>query len=45
MAALAIAVVSLAPLQAADNNKAWTDPAVAEKEDPDFSIQGEYAVK
>ena len=28
---------------AADNkNKAWIDPATALKEDPDFSIQGEY---
>ena len=27
---------------AADKNKAWTDPETARKEDPDFSIQGEY---
>ncbi|MDE0593798.1 MAG: DUF1080 domain-containing protein [Roseibacillus sp.] len=45
LAALAFAVVSLASLDAADQNKAWTDSAVAEKEDPDFSIQGEYAVE
>ena len=32
-------------LHAADNNKTWTDPEVAAKEDPDFSIQGEYAGK
>lgn len=41
----ALAAVALMPLNAADKNKAWTDPAVAAKEDPDFSIQGEYAVK
>ncbi len=28
--------------QAADKNKAWTDPVTARREDPDFSIQGEY---
>ena len=38
----ALAVVALAPLEAADKNKAWTDPAAAKKEDPDFLIQGEY---
>ncbi len=27
---------------AADDKKAWTDPALAAKEDPDFLIQGEY---
>jgi len=26
----------------ADNTKTWTDPAIARKEDPDFSVQGEY---
>ena len=31
--------------QAADNNKVWTDPAKAADEDPDFSIQGEYAAE
>lgn len=32
------------PVHAAgkDQAKAWTDPDVARKEDPDFSIQGEY---
>ncbi len=39
VAALAFAV-SLA--QAADKNKAWTDLETARREDPDFSIQGEY---
>ena len=29
-------------VQAADNNKAWTDPEKARQEDPDFAIQGEY---
>jgi len=27
---------------AADDVKAWTDPATAREEDPDFSVQGEY---
>ena len=31
--------------RAADNNKVWTDPAKAADEDPDFSIQGEYATE
>lgn len=35
----------LNPIHAADNNKVWTDPAVAAKEDPDFNVQGEYAGK
>lgn len=30
-------------VRAADQNKAWTDPETAAKEDPDFSVQGEYA--
>ena len=34
----ALAVVALAPLEAADKNKAWTDPAAAKKEDPDFFV-------
>jgi hypothetical protein len=28
---------------AADGGKVWTDPALATKEDPDFTLQGEYA--
>lgn len=36
---LATATVVLA----ADNNKTWTDPQAAGKEDPDFTVQGEYA--
>lgn len=32
----------VAPSQAANNAKAWTDPETAGKEDPDFLIQGEY---
>ena len=35
-------MVALAPREAADKHKAWTDPAAAKKEDPDFLIQGEY---
>jgi hypothetical protein len=38
-------VIALTPahaqLKAA--NKAWTDPEVASREDPDFAVQGEYA--
>ena len=30
------------PLYAAEQKKTWIDPVVAEKEDPDFSVQGEY---
>ena len=44
----ALALVTAAavlPLRAADNNKVWTDAETAKKEDPDFSIQGEYAGK
>ena len=37
-----ILVSLLCSLEAADKNKAWTDPALAAKEDPDFLIQGEY---
>lgn len=33
-------ILSLSPAFAED--KTWTDPATATKEDPDFSIQGEY---
>ncbi|NRB28636.1 MAG: DUF1080 domain-containing protein, partial [Roseibacillus sp.] len=40
-----IALLSLAAVHAADNNKVWTDPAKAAGEDPDFVIQGEYAAK
>jgi hypothetical protein len=40
LSALFAIAVSSAP--AADTKKAWTDPAVARQEDPDFSIQGEY---
>ena len=36
-------LVSMAVCSAdAARGKAWTDPAKAVKEDPDFSIQGEY---
>ena len=34
--------VSALFLSAADKSKTWTDPALALKEDTDFSIQGEY---
>jgi hypothetical protein len=34
--------ISTLTLSAADKSKTWTDPASAAKEDPDFSIQGEY---
>ena len=40
-----LSIAALAPLFAADNNKVWTDPKVAAAEDPDFSLQGEYAAK
>ncbi len=40
-----IALLALSAAHAADNNKVWTDPAKAAKEDPDFVIQGEYAAK
>lgn len=34
--------ISALALTAADKSKTWTDPALALKEDTDFSIQGEY---
>lgn len=37
LACLPAAAASKAPV------KAWTDPAAAPREDPDFAIQGEYA--
>ena len=40
-----IALLTLSAAHAADNNKVWTDPAKAAKEDPDFVIQGEYAAE
>lgn len=44
---LTILAASLAvPLWAAEDEKElWTDPEAAAKEDPDFSIQGEYALE
>ena len=43
---LAVAILLLACLPAAaapkSPVKAWTDPAAALREDPDFAIQGEY---
>lgn len=41
----ALGLAAIVPLQAADNNKTWTDAATAKKEDPDFSLQGEYATE
>ncbi len=38
----ALFILAVLPAAAANKNKAWTDPATALKEDPDFSIQGEY---
>jgi hypothetical protein len=38
----ALLVLAVLPAAAANKNKAWTDPATALKEDPDFAIQGEY---
>lgn len=38
----ALLILAVLPAAAADKNKVWTDPATALKEDPDFSIQGEY---
>jgi hypothetical protein len=36
-------IISISSLGAApDESKTWTDPEVARREDPDFSIQGEY---
>lgn len=43
--AASVALLVPAVAIAADNNKVWTDPAKAAKEDPDFAIQGEYAAK
>jgi hypothetical protein len=38
-----LAIVSLSgPSQAANKTQVWSDPGTATKEDPDFSIQGEY---
>ncbi|MFK7910438.1 MAG: DUF1080 domain-containing protein [Akkermansiaceae bacterium] len=39
---LSLLLVLAAPLLAADKSPTWTDPEKATKEDPDFSIQGEY---
>jgi len=33
------------PAQAADKNKAWSDPDLAREEDADFLVQGEYGKK
>ena len=41
--ASAACLAAAAPQQADANTQAWTDPATALNEDPDFSIQGEYA--
>ena len=38
----ALLAIAVSPVHAADQKKAWTDPAVARQEDPDFLIQGEY---
>ena len=43
--AASVALLVPAVATAADNNKVWTDPAKAAKEDPDFAIQGEYTAK
>jgi hypothetical protein len=38
-----LAILSLSgPSQAANKTQVWSDPGTATKEDPDFSIQGEY---
>ena len=45
---LGISLVILVPaltFGAKPRGPLWTDPAVAEKEDSDFAIQGEYATK
>ena len=34
--------ISALALTAAEKSKTWTNPAMALKEDTDFSIQGEY---
>ncbi len=41
-AMLFLAISSTSLLAAPDKNKTYIDPEVATKEDPDFSIQGEY---
>jgi hypothetical protein len=38
----ALLILAVLPAAAANKNKAWTDTATALKDDPDFSIQGEY---
>lgn len=39
LTAAAVFSMSAAP---ADETRTWTDPAVAQREDPDFAVQGEY---
>jgi hypothetical protein len=41
----AFVMIPFSPLLAADKNRAWSDPDVAAKEDPDFLVQGEYGVE